>query len=64
MPAAFAITGLAIPMAVARWRKALNRATPKQPLDFIALDGATAQLNLVFGLLCTGALILHALLAK
>ena len=62
MPAAFAITGLALPMAVTRWRKALNRATPKQPLDFIALDGATAQLNLVFGLLCTVALILHALL--
>jgi 1,4-dihydroxy-2-naphthoate octaprenyltransferase len=64
MPAAFAITGLAIPIAVSRWRKALNRAAPKQPLDFIALDGATAQLNLVFGLLCTGALVLHAMVMR
>jgi hypothetical protein len=51
-------------MAVARWRKTLNRATPKQPLDFIALDGATAQLNLVFGLLCTVSLILHFILGR
>ena len=64
MPAAFAITGLAIPMALSRWRKAMNRAAPKQPLDFIALDGATAQLNLVFGLLCTAALILHAVVRR
>ena len=64
MPLSFLVTWLATPMAVARWRKALNRATPKQPLDFIALDGATAQLNLVFGLLCTAALILHAILGR
>jgi 1,4-dihydroxy-2-naphthoate polyprenyltransferase len=64
MPPSFLLAGIALPMAIARWRKALNRATPKHPLDFVALDGATAQLNLVFGLLCTGALILHALLAK
>jgi 1,4-dihydroxy-2-naphthoate octaprenyltransferase len=64
MPAAFVIVGLALPMAALRWRKALNRATPKTPFDFVALDGATAQLNLVFGLLCTAALILHAILGK
>ena len=51
-------------MAIARWRKALNRATPKQPLDFIALDGATAQLNLVFGLLCTASLLVHFILGR
>ena len=60
----FLVTLLALPMAAARWRKALNRATPKQPLDFIALDGATAQLNLVFGLLCTASLILHFILRR
>ncbi len=64
MPPAFLITLLAVPMAIARWRKALNRATPKQPLDFIALDGATAQLNLVFGLLCTIALGVHVMVAR
>jgi 1,4-dihydroxy-2-naphthoate polyprenyltransferase len=61
MPVSFAMTGLALPLAVALWRKALNRATPQQPLDFLALDGATAQLSLVFGLLCTAALILRAM---
>jgi 1,4-dihydroxy-2-naphthoate octaprenyltransferase len=64
MPPSFLLTWLALPMAVARWRKALNRATPKQPLDFIALDGATAQLNLVFGLLCTASLIMHLILGR
>jgi len=57
MPVNFVLTGLAFPMAVIRWRRALARRTPKQPLDFVALDGATAQLNLVFGLLCTVALL-------
>ena len=61
MPRSFLITGLALPMAVTRWRRALNRAAPKQPHDFVALDGATAQLNLAFGLLCTVSLILHAI---
>ena len=64
MPPAFLITLLAIPMAVTRWRRALNRAAPKHPLDFIALDGATAQLNLVFGLLCTVALGVHVLVMR
>ena len=64
MPPSFLVTLLAIPMAVTRWRKALNRATPKQPLDFIALDGSTAQLNLVFGLLCTVSLLLYAVIRR
>jgi 1,4-dihydroxy-2-naphthoate octaprenyltransferase len=60
MPFTFLITIGALPLAVKLWKKALNRKTPSQPLDFIALDGATAQLNLLFGSLCTLALILHA----
>lgn len=59
MPFTFLITMLALPLAFRLWRKALNRKTPAQPLDFIALDGATAQLNLLFGSLCTIALILQ-----
>jgi 1,4-dihydroxy-2-naphthoate octaprenyltransferase len=62
MPWTFLITILALPLAFKLWRKALNRENPKSPLDFIALDGATAQLNLAFGALCTVALILHALI--
>jgi 1,4-dihydroxy-2-naphthoate octaprenyltransferase len=62
MPFTFLITMAALPLAIKLWRKALNRKHPTQPLDFIALDGATAQLNLLFGSLCTLALILHALI--
>lgn len=62
MPFTFLITMLALPLAIRLWRKALNRRTPAKPLDFIALDGATAQLNLLFGSLCTLALILHAVI--
>ena len=62
MPFTFLITMAALPLAFRLWRKALNRRTPSQPLDFIALDGATAQLNLLFGSLCTLALILQAVI--
>jgi 1,4-dihydroxy-2-naphthoate octaprenyltransferase len=59
MPFTFLITMAALPLAIKLWKKALNRKNPAQPLDFIALDGATAQLNLLFGSLCTIALILQ-----
>ncbi|MCK9399169.1 MAG: 1,4-dihydroxy-2-naphthoate octaprenyltransferase [Bacteroidales bacterium] len=62
MPFTFLITIGALPLAIKLWKKALNREHPLQPLDFIALDGATAQLNLLFGSLCTLALILHAVI--
>ena len=62
MPFTFFITILALPLAIRLWRKALNRKEPSKPLDFIALDGATAQLNLLFGSLCTLALILQAVI--
>lgn len=62
MPFTFLITIAALPLAIRLWKKALNRKTPAQPLDFIALDGATAQLNLLFGSLCTLALILQAVI--
>jgi 1,4-dihydroxy-2-naphthoate octaprenyltransferase len=62
MPFTFLITIGALPLAIRLWRKALNRKHPANPLDFIALDGATAQLNLLFGSLCTLALILYAVI--
>lgn len=62
MPFTFLITLAALPLAFRVWKKALNRKTPAQPLDFIALDGASAQLNLLFGSLCTLALILQAVI--
>jgi len=62
MPFTFLITIGALPLAIKLWKKALNRRDPSRPLDFIALDGATAQLNLLFGSLCTLALILQAVI--
>ena len=42
---------LSVPNALTLWRRALSRHAPRSPLDFIALDGATAQHNLLFGVL-------------
>ncbi len=52
MPLTMALVLLALPLAVRLFRKAVARRAPEKPMDFITLDGATAQLNLVFGLLC------------
>jgi len=64
MPFTFFITIFALPLAIRLWQRALSRKKPKNPYDFIALDGATAQMNLLFGLLCNGALLLHYLTGK
>jgi len=47
---------LALPMALSRVQRALRRRAPASPLDFVTLDGGTAQLNMVFGLLATAGL--------
>ncbi|MBW1889391.1 MAG: 1,4-dihydroxy-2-naphthoate octaprenyltransferase [Deltaproteobacteria bacterium] len=62
MPLTFLITFIVIPKALTLIKKGKKRFTPDQPQDFIALDGETAQLNLLFGILCTAALGLDALL--
>jgi 1,4-dihydroxy-2-naphthoate octaprenyltransferase len=64
MPVTFLVVLLALPLAIRLMRRALARKTPRSPLDFAALDGATAQLNLVFGLLCVGALGLDAAIGR
>jgi 1,4-dihydroxy-2-naphthoate octaprenyltransferase len=64
MPLTFFVVLLALPRALGLLRRARERRAPKTPLDFAALDGATAQLNLVFGLLCVGALGLDAALGR
>jgi 1,4-dihydroxy-2-naphthoate octaprenyltransferase len=64
MPWTFAVVLLALPEALRLWGRALRRRTPRQPMDFVILDGATAQYNLQFGLLCTAAVWIQALLAK
>jgi len=59
MPWTFFIVLLGLPSALKLWGRAIRRHTPRQPMDFIILDGATAQHNLVFGLLCTAAVWLQ-----
>ncbi len=64
MPFTFAIVIFSLPMAFKLWQKALNRRQPKNPIDFVALDGATAQFNLAFSILCTLALVLEAVIRQ
>jgi 1,4-dihydroxy-2-naphthoate octaprenyltransferase len=61
MPLTFLVVLLALPSALRLWGRAVRRAAPRSPLDFIVLDGATANHNLVFGLLSTAAVILEAI---
>lgn len=58
MPWIFLITFLSLPLAVQLDKKGDYRKQADQIQIFLALDGATAQLNLLFGLLCTTAAIL------
>jgi 1,4-dihydroxy-2-naphthoate octaprenyltransferase len=62
MPWTFLLVLLALPNALRLWGRAVRRAAPRAPLDFIILDGATARHNLVFGLLSTAAVILEGVL--
>lgn len=61
LPFSFLAVGFAFPNALALWGRALRRHAPRRPLDFVILDGATAQHNLLFGLLATAAVWLQAL---
>jgi len=62
MPCAALIVLLSLPLAIGLFRKGLRRRTAENPLDFLALDGGVAQLNLVFGVLYTGSLGIDALI--
>ncbi|MFZ5939097.1 MAG: 1,4-dihydroxy-2-naphthoate octaprenyltransferase [Bacteroidota bacterium] len=59
MPFTFLITLFALPLSVKLWKTAVKRKNLDDPMDFITLDGATARLNLQFGLLSTLALLLN-----
>jgi 1,4-dihydroxy-2-naphthoate octaprenyltransferase len=62
MPLTFLLVLLALPSALRLWGRAMRRAAPRRPMDFVILDGATASHNLVFGLLSTAAAILEGFL--
>jgi 1,4-dihydroxy-2-naphthoate octaprenyltransferase len=56
LPWTFGLVLLALPQALGLWGRARRRHSPREPLDFVILDGATARYNLLFGSLCTAAL--------
>jgi len=64
MPLSFLVTLLALPLAAKLLVTSRRRANPRHPMEFLALDGATAQLNLVFGVLCTAALLIQAAIER
>ncbi|MBU1186638.1 MAG: prenyltransferase [Acidobacteria bacterium] len=55
MPLTFLLCLLAVPNALKLWGRAKRRHNPRLPMDFVILDGATANHNLIFGLLCIAA---------
>lgn len=62
LPRTFLIVLGALPRALVLWGRARRRHAPERQMDFVILDGAMASYNLLFGLLCTAALWLHAAL--
>ncbi len=64
MPLTFFLVLLALPRALTLWGRARRRHAPRQPMDFVILDGATAQYNLLFGALCILAVWLDFVLAR
>jgi len=64
MPATFLSVMLALPRALTLWGRAQRRRNPRRPMDFVILDGATANYNLLFGLLCTAAAWLDFWISK
>lgn len=64
MPLTFLLVLFGLPRALELSGRARRRRAPRRPLDFIVLDGATANYNLVFGLLATAALWIHHALGK
>jgi 1,4-dihydroxy-2-naphthoate octaprenyltransferase len=59
MPLTFLLVVLALPKTLDLWGRARRRHAPRRPMDFLILDGATSQYNLVFGVLCILAVWLH-----
>ena len=51
MPWTFGLAFLSLPAALRLWGRARRRHAPRNPLEFVTLDGATAQFMLPFGLL-------------
>ncbi len=61
MPIESLLVLISFPLAVKLFKKGVQRKNSTNPLDFLALDGATAQLNMVFGVLYTASFGLDSL---
>ncbi len=55
MPLAALLVFVSLPLALKLFHRGLRRRSAENPIDFLALDGATAQLNMAFGLLYTAS---------
>lgn len=64
LPFTFLITFLTFPYASKLVRYAKLRHYPEHEKRFLALDAGTAMLSLMFGLLCTGAVLLQELIKR
>jgi len=62
MPWTFLLSLAAVPLAVKLVKTARARKIPENIESFLGLDGATAQINLMFGLLCVIAPVLEVLI--
>ncbi|HDP94460.1 MAG TPA: 1,4-dihydroxy-2-naphthoate octaprenyltransferase [Candidatus Aminicenantes bacterium] len=62
LPATCLASLAAFPVARHLLVRARRRHSSMNPMDFIALDGATARLNLIFGLLLNAGLAFHLVL--
>lgn len=58
MPRAFLLVFLCLPAALSLWRRALRRRTPRDPMEFVTLDGATAKFLVPMGALHIAAAVL------
>lgn len=64
MPLTFLLTFSTFPLAVKLFQTGRKRREPRMRRAFIALDAATALLNLLFGLLATAAFLLHLVILR
>ncbi len=62
LPLTSLVVLLALPTAWRLWKRGCIRAESADPVSFILLDKGTADLNLIFGCLYTGSLLLGKLL--
>lgn len=64
MPWTMLLSFLALPPALKLWARARRRHTPRDPLEFATLDGATAQFMVPYGLLSTIGIVLAAWIGR